>query len=81
MDGPGEYLTDASEGVTGVEGLPPPRVERRSRNYRRRRHLPPRPLTGENLALTLPQSRFVGSNSVLRISDFPTMSAGCGAVS
>lgn len=37
MDGPGEYLTDVTEGVTRVEDLPPPRVERRSRNYRRRR--------------------------------------------
>jgi transposase len=37
MDGPGEYVTDATEGVTCVEDLPPPRVERRSRNYRRRR--------------------------------------------
>ncbi len=37
MDGPGEYVTDATEGATCVEDLPPPRVEWRSRNYRRRR--------------------------------------------
>ena len=37
MAGPGEYVTDETEGVTRVEDLPPPRVERRSRNYRRRR--------------------------------------------
>jgi transposase len=37
MDGPGEYVTDVTQGVTRVEDLPPPRVERRSRNFARRR--------------------------------------------
>src|SRR5437763_12607445 len=34
---PGEYLPDCTEGITRVEDLPPPAVQRRSRNYRRRR--------------------------------------------
>jgi hypothetical protein len=33
MAGPGEYVPDVTEGVTSPEDLPPPRVERRSRNY------------------------------------------------
>ncbi len=33
---PGEYVPDRTEGITRVEDLPPPLVERRSRNYRRR---------------------------------------------
>jgi hypothetical protein len=33
---PGEYLPDATEGITRVADLPPPLVERRSRCYRRR---------------------------------------------
>jgi len=32
MPGPGEYVPDATEGITRVENLPPPRVERRSRD-------------------------------------------------
>jgi hypothetical protein len=36
MDGPGEYVADATQGVRRVEDLPRPRVERRSRNFRRR---------------------------------------------
>ena len=34
--GPGEYTPDPTEGITRVEDLPLPLVERRSRNYRRR---------------------------------------------
>lgn len=34
---PGEYVPDVTEGITCVEDLPRPRVEARSRNYRRRR--------------------------------------------
>jgi ribosomal protein S27AE len=34
--GPGQYVPDRTEGITRIEDLPPPRVERRSRNYRRR---------------------------------------------
>ena len=34
---PGQYTPDPTEGVTRVEDLPPPRVQRRSRNFRRRR--------------------------------------------
>lgn len=37
MVGPGQYVADSSEGLWRVEDLPPARVERRSRNYRRRR--------------------------------------------
>ena len=36
MEGPGEYVPDASEGITRVEELPAPKVVLRSRNYRRR---------------------------------------------
>lgn len=34
--GPGKYVPDVSEGITCVEELPQPLVERRLRNYRRR---------------------------------------------
>jgi hypothetical protein len=37
MDDPGEYLADGTEGIARVEDLPRPRIERQSRNYRRRR--------------------------------------------
>ncbi len=37
MDGPGQYVADATEGITRVEDLPPPRIEYRSRDYRHRR--------------------------------------------
>ena len=37
MDGPGEDVADPTEGIARVEDLPPPRIERRSRDYRRRR--------------------------------------------
>ena len=37
MLGPGEYVPDVTEGITRVEDLPKPRVERRSRNYPARR--------------------------------------------
>jgi endogenous inhibitor of DNA gyrase (YacG/DUF329 family) len=37
MTGPGEYLPDATEGITRVEDLPAPRRMGRSRSYRRRR--------------------------------------------
>ena len=37
MDRPGEYVADPTEGIARVEDLPPPRIERRSRNYRYRR--------------------------------------------
>jgi len=33
MSGPGEYIPDVAEGITRVEDLPKPRLERRSRNY------------------------------------------------
>ena len=33
MTGPGEYVPDITEGITRVEDLPPPRIERRSRNW------------------------------------------------
>src|SRR5271168_5426147 len=33
MIGPGEYVPDVTEGITRVEDLPKPRVERRSRNW------------------------------------------------
>ena len=29
MTGPGEYVPDATEGITRVEDLPKPRIERR----------------------------------------------------
>jgi hypothetical protein len=35
--GPGEYTSDCTEGITHVEDLPQPAVQRRSRDYRRRR--------------------------------------------
>jgi hypothetical protein len=37
MFGPGEYVPDITEGITSVEDLPKPRLERRSRNYTARR--------------------------------------------
>jgi hypothetical protein len=37
MTGPGEYVPDVTEGVTRIEDLPQPRIERRSRNYPARR--------------------------------------------
>ena len=37
MLGPGEYVPDATEGITRVADLPKPRIERRSRNYKARR--------------------------------------------
>src|SRR3954452_22450127 len=37
MPGPGEYVPDATAGITCVEDLPKPRIERRSRNYPARR--------------------------------------------
>lgn len=33
MSGPGEYVPDITEGITRVEDLPKPRIERRSRNW------------------------------------------------
>ena len=35
--GPGAYVPDRTEGITRVEDLPPPLIQRRSRCYRRRR--------------------------------------------
>ena len=35
MPGPGEYLPDASEGITRVEDLPKPKIIHRSRDFRR----------------------------------------------
>ena len=37
MPGPGEYIPDVTEGITRVDDLPLPRIERRSRNYPARR--------------------------------------------
>jgi hypothetical protein len=37
MNGPGEYVPDATEGITRVEDLPKTRIEQRSRNYKSRR--------------------------------------------
>lgn len=37
MPGPGKYIPDVTEGVTRVEDLPKPKINRRSRNYKRRR--------------------------------------------
>jgi hypothetical protein len=37
MPGPGEYIPDVTEGITRVEDLPQPRIQRRSRNYPARR--------------------------------------------
>ncbi len=34
--GPGQYTPDSSEGITSVADLPRPRIEYRSRNFRRR---------------------------------------------
>jgi hypothetical protein len=36
MPGPGEHVPDVTEGITRVEDLPTPRVERRSRNRQAR---------------------------------------------
>lgn len=36
MAAPGQYVADATEGITRVEDLPRPVVVRRSRNYKRR---------------------------------------------
>ena len=36
MDRPGDYVADATEGITRLEDLPPPHLERRRRNSRRR---------------------------------------------
>ena len=36
MVGPGEYVADATEGITRVEDLPKPKIVRRSRNFSRR---------------------------------------------
>ena len=36
MDRSGDYVPDVTEGITRVEDLPPPHVERRTRNYQRR---------------------------------------------
>ena len=33
MPGPGEYVPDATEGITRVEDLPEPRIHKRSRNF------------------------------------------------
>ena len=33
---PGEYVADVTEGVTGVEDLPQPRIKQRSRVYKKR---------------------------------------------
>jgi len=33
MPGPGEYVPDATEGITRVEDLPKPRIQKQSRNY------------------------------------------------
>src|SRR3989304_880858 len=35
MPGPGEYLPDATEGITRVEDLPKPKIVQRSRDHRR----------------------------------------------
>jgi hypothetical protein len=37
MGRPGDYVPDTSEGITRVEDLPPPHVEQRSRDFRRRK--------------------------------------------
>ena len=37
MTGPGEYVPDVTEGITRVEDLPKPRIERCSRNWTARR--------------------------------------------
>jgi hypothetical protein len=33
MPGPGEYVPDATEGITRVEDLPKPRIHKPSRNF------------------------------------------------
>jgi hypothetical protein len=35
MPGPGQYVPDATEGITRVEDLPKPQIVRRSRIYER----------------------------------------------
>ena len=35
MVGPGEYVSDSTEGITSVEDLPKPKIKRRSRNHKR----------------------------------------------
>ena len=35
--GPGEYVPDAAEGITRVEDLPPAKIVRQSRSYKRRK--------------------------------------------
>ncbi len=37
MFGPGEYVPDVTEGISSPADLPPPRIERHSRNYPARR--------------------------------------------
>jgi hypothetical protein len=37
MLGPGEYVSDVTEGITRVEDLPKPRLIQHSRNFKRRR--------------------------------------------
>src|SRR5690242_15827021 len=37
MTGPGEYVPDATEGVSRIEDLPTPKIERHSRNFPARR--------------------------------------------
>lgn len=37
MEGPGEYVSDETQGITQVADLPPPRIEHRRRCYARRR--------------------------------------------
>ena len=37
MATPGQYVADATEGITRVEDLPEPQIIERSRNYKRRR--------------------------------------------
>ena len=36
MFGPGEYINDVTEGITGVEDLPQPKLVQYSRNFKRR---------------------------------------------
>ena len=45
MPGPGEYVPDATEGITRVEDLPKPRIHKQSRNFAARPcpHVSPRP--------------------------------------
>jgi hypothetical protein len=37
MAGPGEYVSDVTEGITRVEDLPKPKIKRCSRTYKKRR--------------------------------------------